>query len=206
MGRHYELKVTSDTTNIDVSSVDADEVARIVQLAGLAVQNVPAGPLAPQSGMEPVPEPNAVPQMDVELSEEMPCSVCGSADHPTDACPQSQADLTEMQAEYDYGHVEVDDEGHPVNVKDYTYKTTVSPQRMVKGMSGDNPLVAELHEHLVTEYKRFLEESNENDGSLSPLSTPDRQEFDIDPFAGETPVDDGSHSPMSTIIRQPALK
>lgn len=202
--RHYQLKVTSDTTNIDVSSVDADEVARIVQLAGLA----PAAPTAPEimPAVDHSAEMNVMPQADMEINEGESCSICGSHEHTSAACPQADADLTETQAEYDYGYADVDDEGHPVNVKDYTYKTTVSPQRMVKGMSGDNPLLAELHEHLVLEYKKFVEESIENDGSLSPLSTPDRAEFDTDPFSGDTPVDDGSHSPMSTIKRQPALK
>ena len=35
MERHYQLQVTSDTTSIDVSSVNSEEVARIAQLAGI---------------------------------------------------------------------------------------------------------------------------------------------------------------------------
>jgi hypothetical protein len=46
MTRHFQLKVTSPTTNIDVDSVDGAEVARIAQLAGI----VPSTP--PQMGHE----------------------------------------------------------------------------------------------------------------------------------------------------------
>jgi hypothetical protein len=64
MERHYQLSVTSDTTNIDVSSVDADEVARIVQLAGMAPSNTSAasGPV----GADPLSAAPAEPTTSVQ--------------------------------------------------------------------------------------------------------------------------------------------
>ena len=42
MERTYKLNVSSDTTNIDVQSVNADEVARIAQLAGIIEPHTPS--------------------------------------------------------------------------------------------------------------------------------------------------------------------
>jgi hypothetical protein len=189
MDRHYQLKVTSDTTNIDVDSVDADEVARIVQLAGLKAAPV-AVPMSAPPVMEPVDPPAA------------PTAVDDMGD-----------DLAEETAEFDYGHNRQSDTGNEVDADTYTWTADRLPQHF--GKNGDNTLNDPINEaarsiymNLSDAYRLFLaEESRENDdGIMSPLSDPDIEDFDKDPLAGKPVVDDGSHSPMSTIKRQPALK
>ena len=55
MERQYQLSVKSDTTNIDVSSVNADEVARIVQLAGMVEPQKPSTEVAAVDPMVATP-------------------------------------------------------------------------------------------------------------------------------------------------------
>jgi hypothetical protein len=59
MERKYQLSVTSDTTDINVLSVNADEVARIVQLAGIIEPRAPDDTLAitPADPIVPAQEP-----------------------------------------------------------------------------------------------------------------------------------------------------
>jgi hypothetical protein len=231
MDRHYQLKVTSDTTNIDVDSIDADEVSRIVQLAGLkgsssstlptpiaspAPTEMPASVQAPaMSG----PSVDGEPEMGSEMDEQT-CSICGASDHDEHECPQSlaaediedmSAELDEEMAEFDHGHQEVDDEGEEVDVGTYVYQPDRLPQHF--GKQGDNTLNDPLTEkadsifhNLQEAYKAYISEAENEDGSMSPLSDPTKPEFDKDPFSGDKPVDDGSRSPMSTVKRQPSLK
>lgn len=223
MDRHYQLKVTSDTTNIDVDSIDADEVARIVQLAGLkggGVQaSVPQVPSPEPQVPLPAETPGEVPVTDVGMDEQT-CSICGASDHDEYGCPQSLAaediedmssELDEEMAEFDHGHREVNDEGEEVEVDTYVYVPDRLPQHF--GKQGDNTLNDPLNEkadtifhNLQEAYKAYISEAENEDGSMSPLSDPTKPEFDKDPFSGEKPVDDGSRSPMSTVKRQPALK
>lgn len=211
MDRHYQLKVTSDTTNIDVDSIDADEVARIVQLAGLKSTPAPVmQPEVPVSGPSidepPVDSSSALLRPPEHgMMEEISCAICGSSDHDEHSCPETI--MAENVAEFDYGHDEIDDDGDEVEIDNW--RDSKLPQRIVKGGQGDNPLISELHEHLLAEYSKYIAEGDDrenDDGVMSPLSDPTKPEFDKDPFSGDTPVDDGSRSPMSTIKRQPALK
>lgn len=229
MERHYQLKVTSDTTNIDVDSVDAEEVARIVQLAGLnarevtrtpAPGSIPVPPPGPMSAMpDEVPaEPSMDMGMDAGMDDdqhlmEQTCSICGSYDHNEASCPDMfsppMTEIREMQAAYDFGsnHSEPED----VDVDTYTYDASRLPQHF--GKQGDNTLDDPLKEsatqilsRLEERYHFYMAETRENeDGSLSPLSDPDVPDFDKDPFTGD-PVDDGSRSPFSTVVRQPSNK
>jgi hypothetical protein len=224
MDRHYQLKVTSDTTNIDVDSIDADEVARIVQLAGLkgsVTAPTPAPvPMTPMVTPEPTePVAGEGPEIGLEMDEQT-CSICGASDHDEYACPQTlaaddiedmSAELDEEMAEFDHGNKEADDEGKEVDVDTYVYQPDRLPQHF--GKQGDNTLNDPLNEkagtifhNLQEAYKAYISEAENEDGSMSPLSDPTKPEFDKDPFSGEEPVDDGSRSPMSTVKRQPALK
>ncbi len=115
----------------------------------------------------------------------------------------------EENIDHDYGHTAHSDMGEPVDPDTYMYKAPVGNQRMVKGIMGDNPLIKEdadaLSAKLKKDYKRYVAEAElarSNAGDLSPLSNDNREKFDIDPFAGESPVTDGSRSPLSTIKRQ----
>lgn len=191
MDKHYQLSITSSTTNIDVVSIDAEEVARIVQLAGLPTTS------------QPTPLPQEVPTS---------CAICGALDHGEESCPQViEPDALEEIADYDHGK---GNESEEIDVNDYMYKATRIGQHF--GKNGDNTLndptkdtFESILENLKSSYYQYISEteSRENEaGNLSPLSDPTKPEFDKDPFANEEPVDDGSHSPMSTIKRQPSAK
>ena len=115
----------------------------------------------------------------------------------------------EENIDHDFGHTAHSDMGEPVDPDTYTYKAPVGNQRMVKGIMGDNPLIKEdataLGAKLKKDYKRYVAEAElarSNAGDASPLTANSRDQFDMDPFAGETPVTDGSHSPLSTVKRQ----
>lgn len=258
MEKHYQLSVTSDTTEVNVKTIDPSEIARIIQLAGL-----PASPSLSSLSTPPISTLPAVasssPDMSTVISSELPdiddnddedempgidrgysspvvshdiddvenssCAICGSDSHSELNCPSMMSndsiyndmpdnidepidELEEDVAEYDYGSQDVDDKGHPINPTDYEWQASKLPQRIVKGVMGDNPLVSELHAHLLKEYNDYLIEANiENeDGAMSPLSDPTKPEFDKNPLSGEDPVVDGSRSPLSRIKRQHAFK
>lgn len=187
MAKEFQLTFRSDDN--DSKSASA-EIQRMLNLAGVTVADAEQG-----------------------------CESCGNQDHAGETCPHAEPamvveptdemeGLEEEQADNDYGHQDVDDEGHEVDPDTYMWNAAKLPQRIVKGTQGDNPLISEIHNKLLERYDAFLiEEARENeDGTLSPLSDPTKPEFDKDPLSGEAPVDDGSHSPMSTISRQAALK
>jgi hypothetical protein len=143
------------------------------------------------------------------------CEVCGLTEDmcECDISISKEGPLlgaTMEAAEYDHGHDEVDDEGGVVDPNTYIYKPDQVPQRLSK--PGDNPMVSEeamvRYKQLVNEYVDFISESNipNEDGSMSPLTSADREEFDKDPSAGEEAKTDGSMSPMSTIKRQAVMK
>lgn len=142
---------------------------------------------------------------------------CASADCTCNGMKTGYAGPVEMSMEenidHDYGHTEHSDMGEPVDPDTYMYKAPVGNQRMVKGIMGDNPLIKEdadaLGAKLKKDYKRYVAEAElarSNAGDLSPLSKDNREKFDIDPFAGDTPVTDGSRSPLSTVKRQAVNK
>jgi hypothetical protein len=235
MERKYQLQVTSDTTRIDVQSVNSDEVARIAQLAGLvepfkgttqnAVTPVPQDVAIPvasdQISAEPIDiAPDAMSDINsirknagmAPMTEPMPSDI--SIDEPISGdldIDQSGTDdaleLEENQAEYDYGHKKFEDEGEEIDLPEYIWQAVENPQR-IKGSPGDNGLIQELHNHLLTQYEQYLAEAERenDDGIMSPLSDPTKPSFDKDPLSDEEPVDDGSHSPMSTVVRQHAFK
>lgn len=236
MTRHFQLKVTSPTTNIDVDSVDADEVARIVQLAGLppspAAMQAISQPTMPPGGMPPEGMPPDPMIPDAEDHTSQTCSICGSDEHTEQSCPHADVqgyshdtpadhdDGTELPydddiketADYDYGHHAHSETGEEVDPDTYLWNPKRSKQHF--GKSADNTMDDPVNEtatgifHALTEaYREFLLEDRENEaGNLSPLSDPDIEDFDKDPLAGDPIVDDGSHSPFSTVERQPIRK
>ena len=233
MNKHYQLNITSDTTEVNVNTIDPSEIARIVSLAGLPPQAPPmmSPPLPRTTGVPDISSPRAVipsignvPTSSMSLpdsgsaDDEQSCSICGAHDHSDEDCPSpfaaghdhDQMELDEEIAEYDHGKKEFAGEGDEVDVDSYVVQGSKLPQRIVKGNQGDNPLISELHAHLMGEYNRYLAEAEadrENeDGILSPLSDATKPGFDKDPFAGTDAVTDGSRSPMSTIKRQHAFK
>jgi hypothetical protein len=211
MDKHIELKITSPTTEVNVSSVDAEEVARIVQLAGIqrpTPMNQSAELSTPMLPSAIPPAPLSMPDTDMQMpapSEDVPHDMQHN-DH--DDIVAHDAELGEQQAEFDFGDNPSEADGDELSVNDYLYKAERLPQR-IKGSNGDSGLLEEIQNNLWSKYNAFLKEeaSRENDdGVMSPLSDPTKPEFDKDPLSGETPVDDGSHSPMSTIVRQPFNK
>jgi len=226
MNKHYQLNITSDTTEVNVNTIDPEEIARIVSLAGLPPQAppmvIPPTPEMPSTAALPTTG-DMTPSSDASMSthdDGQSCSICGADDHTDDECPSSisvghhdhdtQLELDEEIAEYDHGKTEFTDEGEEVDVGSYVWQGSKLPQRIVKGVQGDNPLISELHAHLMGEYSRYLAEAEDDrendDGILSPLSDATKPEFDKDPFAGTEAITDGSRSPMSTIKRQHAFK
>jgi hypothetical protein len=222
MDKHYQLSITSDTTDINVTSTDSAEVARIVQLAGLPTPStgVTPPPTPPAADTHPSNMPAAnIPPEDVlamDGTEELPqmdesdtCAICGGDDHDEHTCPAMTEEidiLDEEIAEFDHGNTEHSDTGEEIEVNDYVWKGSKLPQRIVKGGQGDNPLISELHQKFIKDYNLYLSENENEDGTLSPLSDPTKPDFDKDPMRDVEAVTDGSHSPMSTIKRQHAFK
>jgi hypothetical protein len=117
----------------------------------------------------------------------------------------------EENIDHDFGHTAHSDMGEPVDPDTYMYKAPVGDQRFVK--MGDNPLIKEnaaaLSSKLKKDYRRYVAEAElarSNAGDASPLTADNRDDFDMDPFAGDAPVTDGSRSPLSTVKRQPVNK
>ena len=142
------------------------------------------------------------PEDDMGMSDEItepPMDLSGAPEVPDDM-EIGDAQLDEDM--YDYGGKKIPPTGQPVDVAANTYQGPEQPQRIAQ--LGNNPLIAELHNKLVSEYSRYLEEAErENaDGVMSPLSDSDKSDFVKDPFAGMEAVDNGIHSPLSTIKRQ----
>lgn len=224
MERHYQLKITSPTTNIDVDSIDSEEVSRIVQLAGIEAKRqgsavtttsvappmpavpaiTPPGPEAgnDMSGMD-MQAPDNTPGMDMQSPNDI-------QDYNSEIDGEMDGVLEEI-ADYDHGNTPKSKE---IDTDTYIWEPEHLEQRF--GKIGDNTLTTKapddlsesIYENLTKAYEKYMmENKRENDdGVMSPLSDPTKPEFDKDPFAGKTPVDDGTQSPMSQIKRQPALK
>lgn len=211
MDKHIELKITSPTTEVNVNSVDAEEVARIVQLAG--IQRPPSTSATLSSVMAGPAVDTSVPDLSMNQTDMQPTAPVHEPHAHDEMLPDVSVDdneigLGEQQAEFDFGSNPEEADGEEISVNDYLYKSERLPQR-IKGSNGDSGLLQEIHQNLMSKYAAYLQEeaSRENDdGVMSPLSDPTKPEFDKDPLSGETPVDDGSHSPMSTVVRQPFFK
>lgn len=211
MDKHIELKITSPTTEVNVNSVDAEEVARIVQLAG--IQRPPSTSATLSSVMAGPAVDTAVPGLGMSAADTLPTDLMHEPHAHDEMLPDMNVDdestgLGEQQAEFDFGSNPEEADGEEISVNDYVYKAERLPQR-IKGSNGDSGLLQEIHQNLMSKYAAYLQEEvdrENDDGVMSPLSDPTKPEFDKDPLSDETPVDDGSHSPMSTVVRQPFFK
>jgi hypothetical protein len=92
------------------------------------------------------------------------------------------------------------------------YKAPQVPQRMVKGVMGDNPMVKEeaigTYTKIIKSYLAFLGEADapNEDGAASPLTASNRDEFVKDPNVDKEIEADGNMSPMSNIKRQDVMR
>ena len=142
--------------------------------------------------------------------ESLICPQCGASDNICNC----DVEATLENADRDFGDTDYDDEGIPVDPNTYTYKAPTGDQRIVKALTGDNPLIKEnaelLYAKLRKDYKLYVAEADvaasNAPGAQSPLTANNRDKFEKDPFAGEEPVTDGTHSPISTVKRQDVLK
>lgn len=213
MTRQYQLKVTSPSTTIDVNSTNADEVARIVQLAGII--DTSDSTVAATTPYNP-PQLDASADMINDLGDSHSSSNVEDFNTSNDNDDDEYFDpeIMEVISKYDYGNIDDDDDTIDFDLTAARWNPEKPKQTF--GKNGDNTLTdtniniksSKLFDELNEAYNQYLSNDDmENDnGQLSPLSHASRGEFETDPFANDTPVDDGSHSPLSTIIREPALK
>lgn len=112
-------------------------------------------------------------------------------------------------ADHDYSENEelLDDEGNPIDVENYTYHGPKQAQR-ISHFGVDNSLSETLFDRIQQQWADFLSESEMSNepGIMSPLTHPNRPDFDKDPTGGEEPVTDGTRSPMSNVKRQKVLQ
>jgi hypothetical protein len=176
----YTLNITQslpdDTTNWSVTTTHAEDLARLLQLSGCDTSTA-------------------------------------ASDAPTESAFQTPAMQTalpvmEQQAAYDYGHRDPTQEQDEFQITDYNFKGRADvPERVTHAGFGSNPLRNDMKdqvfEQLKQAYEKFLQEDTQNEaGVLSPLTTETRPEFAHDPLSDEQPHTDGSRSPLSRIIRQ----
>lgn len=221
----------NEDINISVDGAEAEElIQRIASLAG-SDQHSDAIVQAPSDGvaindMSLSDEP--ITASDQAICDQCNCAMsdcqCNASDDNCETCSQTtdncqcapadgitaeiDADEATMEnADYDVGTTENKSKGQQFDFKNW--EPDQEPQRRVKAMSGDNPLIKEdavkLLAKLRNDYKAYIAEAeaaNNEAGTASPLTANSRDKFEKDPFAEEDIVDDGSHSPMSTIERQ----
>ena len=173
----YELTINNpdSTSQLRLTTAYPEEVMRLLQLSGQAVQMAE-------------PEP-------VMVEPDCGCGTC-------DTC--AAAAVMEQQAEFDYGH-DGEQDAVEFDIKDYNFKGRADlPERLTSARYGSNPIKSEMKEHISYEgirsaYEQFISESENEAGLMSPLTANHRDEFDKDPLSDEDLVTDGSHSPLSTI-------
>lgn len=234
MDKHYQLSITDDTTEISIDTINTEEFARLLSLAGVSPTTPPMPHQSPPTNIPTPVGPTELPPLsispspdsgEVSHSIDMPfdgqmsdgCAVCGAEDHTEMDCPDvitSQDDeMIGELADFDLINQDNDSEGHEVDKDSYMWQGPATNQRMVKGMQGDNPLIAELHDKLLSKYEEYLSEDidpedqeNVAAGRVSPLTNPTKATFDKDPTSGEEQITDGTRSPLSRIKRQDAFK
>lgn len=232
----------NESVHITLDGKEAEDmVARLVQLSGAAMpDDVVNDELPPSDSMDHSEEPIALPpptNLEPEFGQDIDGPVGTGLSEPVpSAFDQPEFDSSRFvvdndwdefetesecncdkptmeNADYDYKHKHIDTDGEEVDPENYIYKPTTPPQRMVKGVMGDNPMLAphvdesiERFKKYASDYAKFLSESNE-DGHESPLTSNSRNEFNKDPFGDdEEAVDDGSMSPLSTVKREDVPK
>lgn len=202
-GRRFNATVSqtgrdpAENSTMSVSSSSQDDVFRLMQLAGvIEIADKDCG---------------CIGQCDCSQEPINTCGCagpCNCAQGNATVVAEPQMAMMEQQAEYDYGHDDVTEEGHEFDIKDYNFKGRADlPERLSSARYGSNPLKSEMREsvldRLKAKYEAYLEESRENEAGLSsPLTANDRDEFRHDPLSDEEAITDGSRSPLSRIERQ----
>lgn len=218
MDKHYQLSIIDDNTSVNVDTVDPEALTRILALAGLPAPTPSVPP--PVSTISPQSMPSTSTPMNTSALNaiEVPFTVgddngdMGYDDYEVDdECNMGMTGDEEIGevADFDLANQDNKPAGHELAVLDYEWSGPHTPQRQVKGMQGDNPLITEFHKSLINKYQEYLfedEDEYNEDGQLSPLSDPTKPEFDKDPTSNEDPIVDGSRSPFSRIVRQSAFK
>lgn len=212
-----------EDVNISINGPEADEfIQRLSTLAGTNSSEhemiVP-----PQEMMPPVNDDEHcevcgehLDHCDCAYNHEH-CPECGALPGHCDCDQPAEIEMDSMvdeNVDHDFGHIDHPDAGEPVDPNTYMYNAPAGPQRITKGMMGDNALIKEhadkLFKKLRGDYRKYVAEADlaasNASGAQSPLTASNRDEFEKDPFDNEKPVSDGSHSPLSTIKRQKVLK
>jgi hypothetical protein len=191
----------SQSNTMNVRTKNPAEIARILQLCGLDSSSS-------ESSDDMCTDCN---QYDCQCDADT-CSKCshGDCDCGTTDMPQyGSITVAEQQAEYDYGHKDVDEDQDEFDIKDYNFKGRADlPERIISGRSGSNPLINAMKENIHTKilaaYKDFLGEGEVDNaaGITSPLTANARDEFDKDPLANKETDDSGEDSPFTNIELQ----
>lgn len=218
-----EKQTLTEGVHIELDGPEADElVARLLQLSGQSTNlpvpvDAPVADMPASIDMPPAADMDMAPGADIDMPPATDFDVpSDAADHfvsdysDCEDCGQTMEDCecpVEMSetADHDYGEGAEDAGEVPANT--YVWEPSQAPQRMVKGVMGDNPMAGDVMERyakIVNDYNSFLAEANmpNEDGQASPLTANARDEFKKDPFAGSEAKDDGSMSPMSNIDRE----
>ena len=185
MSQNIDDQGSHKSLTVTATDEDFDKLERLLSMAGIGKDAAPEAVVvvAPQAGM--------------------PYGISPHYGNPPEEVAMENAD-------HDFGHDEHEEDGEPLNVKDYEWNGPHINQRF--GKIGDNTLMAEransLFAALNEQYTDYLIEAEletSNSGSESPLTANARDAFDKDPFADEKPVTDGSRSPLSHIGRQDVM-
>lgn len=218
-----DKQTLTEGVHIELDGPEADElVARLLQLSGQSSNlpvpaDVPPASIPANIDMLPAADMDMAPGADIDLppaqdfdtppvdsdhfvADTSDCVDCGETMEDC-ACPVEMSETND----HDYGEGAQDAGEVPANT--YVWEPSQAPQRMVKGVMGDNPMVEDVMERfakIVDDYNAFLAEADQpnEDGQASPLTANSRNEFKKDPFAGTEAKDDGSMSPMSTVDRE----
>jgi len=220
----YSLNINSQedgmSSSTNVSTDNLEDLQRLLQLAGMHQEPQHAQAANPgyvsSAEAQPANMPTVVqvdPATDMQnlrrmagFGQDACCADCGES--PCCCGDEQDESMMYENAEHDYGvtQPEVDDEGNPIDVEEYTWQGPKEPQRIAQ--IGNNPLAENLFSRIQQEWADFLAESEMSNepGIMSPFTDPTRPEFDKDPLAGEEAVSDGTMSPMSRVKRQRVLQ
>lgn len=219
----YSLNISSQdegmNSSTNVTTDNLEDLQRLLQLAGMHAGPQQATASDPgyvsSADAQPANVPKVVqvdPATDMQNLRRMAgfgqdecCPGCGES--PC-CCGDEQQGTMYENAEHDYGvtQPQVDDEGNPVDVEEYTWQGPKEPQRIAQ--IGNNPLAETVFSRIAKQWADFLAENemSTEPGIMSPFTDPTRPEFDKDPTGKEEPVTDGSRSPQSNIKRQKVLQ
>lgn len=196
------LNVSGDGVSANISSVDPQDLLRLLQLCGMKqglqyALTQTSSDSASDSGTTASSTESLVVNTDnaelisrlltlsgiehVTPAPAMPAvadTPCGCDDEQSAMVAQPMdVPMMEQQAEYDYGHRDADSEQDEFDLKDYNFKGRADlPERLTNARYGSNALASEMRESILAkltqDYASYLEE-------------------------GEIPNEDGRASPLT---------